>query len=218
MDVAVCESPDQREHVVPSGPRRRAPHSRPHEKARGRLLPALFFYLLAPAQAALASDNPLSGMARSFYGEMKSVVLRAAEKMPDASYGLRPIESVRTFGQIIGHLADAQYLFCSIAIGVKSPVLNIEQSKTSKADLIAALEAAFAYCDKAYDGMTDASAAQTVKLFGGDTPKLGVLIANNMHGAEHYGNLVVYLRLANIVPPTSEPGAHIRSLGAIVAP
>ena len=218
MDVAAFMSPDHREHVAPGRHRRRAPHSRPHGKPRRHLLPALFIYLLAPTQAALASDNPFSGMARSFYGEMKSVVLRAAEKMPDASYGLRPMESVRTFGQIIGHLADAQYLFCSIAIGVKSPVLNIEQSKTSKAELIAALEAAFAYCDKAYEGMTDASAAQSVKLFGADTPKLGVLTANNMHGAEHYGNLVVYLRFANIVPPTSEPGAHILSLGAIVAP
>jgi tetratricopeptide (TPR) repeat protein len=92
------------------------------------------------------------------------------------------------------------------ALGEKSPALKIEQTKTSKADLTAALKDAFAYCDKAYDGMTDASATQVMKLFGGETPKLGVLIVNNTHAVEHYGNLVTYMRLKNIVPPTSEQG------------
>jgi len=53
--------------------------------------------------------------------------------------------------------------------------------------------------------MTDASAAQTVKLLGGDKPKPVVLTINNMHTVEHYGNLVTYVRMKNIVPPTSEP-------------
>jgi hypothetical protein len=54
--------------------------------------------------------------------------------------------------------------------------------------------------------MTDASAVQMVKLFGSDAPKLGVLTVNSLHSVEHYGNLVTYMRLKNIVPPTSEPG------------
>ncbi len=82
----------------------------------------------------------------------------------------------------------------------------IEKTKTSKADLIAALKDAFAYCDKAYDGMTDASASEMVKLFNSDMPKRDALTANTMHGVEHYGNLIVYLRMKNIVPPSSEPG------------
>jgi hypothetical protein len=98
-------------------------------------------------------------------------------------------------------------MFCSIALGEKNPAPKVEQTKTSKADLIAALKDAFAYCDKAYDGLTDASAIQMVQLFGGATPKLGVLSVNNLHTMEHYGNLVTYMRLKNIVPPTSEPGA-----------
>ncbi len=80
-----------------------------------------------------------------------------------------------------------------------------EKSKTSKADLIAALKDAFAYCDKAYDGVTDASAGEMVKHFGTDMPKVGVLTANLLHTVEHYGNLVTYMRMKNIVPPTSEP-------------
>jgi len=150
-------------------------------------------------------ENPLSTFNKFAYGRVKDILLRSAEKVPEENYNFKPTEAVRSFGQIVGHVADAQYLFCSIALGEKNPAPKIEQSKTSKADLIAALKDAFAYCDKAYDGMTDASATEMVKLFGGDTPKLGVLTVNNMHNMEHYGNLVTYMRLKNIVPPTSEP-------------
>jgi uncharacterized damage-inducible protein DinB len=156
----------------------------------------------------LAQDNPLSAFNKGAYGQVKNILLRSAEKTPEENYNFKPTDAVRSFGQVVGHVADTQYLFCSIVLGEKNPAPKIEQTKTSKADLIAALKDAFAYCDKAYDGMTDASAAQMVKLFGGDTPKLGVLIVNNMHNLEHYGNLVTYMRLKNIVPPSSEPGVQ----------
>jgi uncharacterized damage-inducible protein DinB len=162
--------------------------------------------LLAPVGAAMAQGNPLSSHNRTIYAGIKGILLRSAEKMPAENYNFKPTDAVRSYGQILGHVADAQYLFCSIALGEKNPVPKIEQNKTSKADLIAALKDAFAYCDKAYDGMTDASATQMVTLFGDDAPKLGVLTVNNLHSVEHYGNLVTYMRMKNIVPPTSEPG------------
>jgi uncharacterized damage-inducible protein DinB len=149
--------------------------------------------------------NPYTTFNKFIYGGVKDILLRSAEKMPEENYNFKPTEAVRSYGQILGHVADAQYLFCSMARGEKSPGLKIEQTKTSKADLIAALKDAFSYCDKAYDGMTDESGKETVKMFGGDTPKLGVLTVNSAHAAEHYGNLVTYMRLKNIVPPTSEP-------------
>jgi len=155
-----------------------------------------------------APDNPLSAWNKFAYGRVKDILLRSAEKVPEENYNFKPTDAVRSFGQIVGHLADAQYLFCSIELGEKNPTPKIEQSKTSKADLIAALKDAFAYCDKAYNGMTDASATQMVKLFGNDAPKLDVLTVNNMHNMEHYGNLVTYMRLKNIVPPTSELAAQ----------
>jgi len=167
---------------------------------------ALLVCLVVPAAVTLAQENPnpLSTWNKGAYGYIKNLIVRSAEKMPEENYSFKPTDSVRTFGQVIGHVADAQYMFCSIALGEKNPGLNIEKTKTSKTDLIAALNGAFAYCDKAYDAMTDATAAQPVKLFGNDTPKLDVLTVNNMHDMEHYGNLVTYLRLKNIVPPSSE--------------
>jgi uncharacterized damage-inducible protein DinB len=161
--------------------------------------------LLLSAAFAVAQDNPLSAFNKRGYGQVKSWVLGSAEKMPEENYGYKPTDSVRSFGQLIGHVGDAQYLFCSAVLGDTNPAPKIEQTKTSKADLITSLKGAFAYCDKAYDTMTDAAAPQLVKFFGGDTPKLGVLSVNISHTAEHYGNLVTYLRLKNIVPPSSEP-------------
>ena len=154
--------------------------------------------------AAPAPENPLSTWNKKAYTRVKDILLRSAEKVPEENYSFKPTDAVRSYGQIIGHVADAQYLFCSLALGEKNPGLDIEHTKTSKADLIAALNAGFAYCDKAYDGMTDAAAAQTIKLFGNDAPRLSALTVNNMHNMEHYGNLVTYMRLKNIVPPSSE--------------
>jgi len=151
-----------------------------------------------------APDNPLSTWTKLANLRVREYVLKSAEKMPEESYSFKPVETVRTYGQILGHVADAQYLFCSIALGEKNPAPDIEHTKTSKADLIAALNAALAYCDKAYDGMSDASAVQTIKLFGGDAPRLSALTVNNMHNLEHYGNLSTYMRLKNIVPPSTE--------------
>lgn len=183
------------------------------------LIPTLLICLVAPAVSSLAQnakpaaaapapapapDRPPTAFNKRAYGFVKGNLLRSAEKMPEENYGFKPVDSVRSFGQIVGHVADSNYYFCSVALGEKSPGLKIEQTKTSKADLVASLKEAFAYCDKAYDGMTDASAVETVKLFGSDMAKRDVLTANVMHGVEHYGNLIVYLRMKNIVPPSSE--------------
>jgi uncharacterized damage-inducible protein DinB len=157
-----------------------------------------------PATPAAPPDNPLSTFNKIAYERVKGILLRSAEKMPEENYAFKPTEAVRSYGQIVGHVADAQYLFCSIALGETNPAPQIEKTKTTKADLIASLKTAFAYCDRAYSGMTDASGTQIVTMFGGPTPKLGVLTINNMHNMEHYGNLVTYMRLKNIVPPTSE--------------
>jgi len=175
------------------------------------LLQLLALCLLAPASLVRAQEkpaappeNPISTWNKYAYARVKGILMRSAEKMPEENYSFKPVDTVRSYGQILGHVADAQYLFCSLALGEKNPGLDIEHTKTSKADLIAALTAAFAYCDKAYDTMTDTTAAQAIKLFGNDAPRIGALNVNNMHNMEHYGNLVTYMRIKGIVPPSSE--------------
>jgi len=79
-----------------------------------------------------------------------------------------------------------------------------EKTKTSKADLVAAVKDAVAYCNKTFDGMTDAKGSQMVKLLNFQLAKLTVLSFNTAHTDEHYENMVTYLRLKGILPPTSE--------------
>jgi len=164
-----------------------------------------FLSLSGAILQAQAVTDPLSGGIKGIYNISRSNVVRAAEKMPEENYSFKPTPEVRSFGQIIGHVADAQYLFCSAAMGETNPAPGIEKSKTSKADLVKALNDALTYCDKAYSAMTDARAADMVKFFGRDQPKLAILAFNSAHNMEHYGNLVTYMRIKGLVPPTSEP-------------
>jgi uncharacterized damage-inducible protein DinB len=151
-----------------------------------------------------AQSNPLSNGQKGFYTVVKTNIVKAAQKMPEENYAYKPTPEVRSFGQIIGHIADAQYMFCAIASGAKNPSPGVEKSMTTKAALVEALEESAAYCDKVYDGMTDAHAGDMVKMFGRDQPKLLVLTVNIAHDDEHYGNLVTYMRLKGLVPPSSE--------------
>ena len=172
------------------------------------LLWGLAVTLLTAQTANAQNANPLSAGAKRTYDIIKGYVTRAAEKMPEEHYAFKPTPDVRSFGQLVGHVADANYGFCSAAGGEKPPAGGfespIEKSKTSKADLQKALADSFAYCDKAHAGMTDAAGAAAIKFFGGEMAKLSVLEFNTHHDFEHYGNMVTYMRLKNIVPPSSE--------------
>jgi uncharacterized damage-inducible protein DinB len=145
-----------------------------------------------------------SGYPKMVHKQVSAWIERAAEKMPEEQYEFKPDPAVRSFGQILGHIADADYRFCSAVLGENNPSPEIEKTKTTKTELTAAVHDAFAYCSRAYDALTDASANETVKAFGQERNKLGVLWFNASHNLEHYGNLVVYMRLKGLVPPSSE--------------
>lgn len=159
---------------------------------------------LGCAAVMQAQSNPLSGETKGFYNGIKNNIIKSAEKMPEANYSFQPTDSVRTFGQIIGHVADAQYEFCAPVKGeTKNP--TAEKTLKSKAELVGALKEAFAYCDGVYNSMTDAGGVEKVKFFGREMTKFGILNFNVAHSNEHYGNIVTYLRIKGLVPPSSEP-------------
>ncbi|MBW3565403.1 MAG: DinB family protein [Acidobacteria bacterium] len=179
------------------------------------LVQAILICFVAPPLVAFAQQqttvapasqvSPLIEDSAERYDGVKKILRRTAEIMPEENYGFKSANDVRSFGQIVGHVADAQYVFCSRVLGEQNPSPGVEKNITSKGELITALDAAFAYCERAYDGMTDASAIETVRFMGGDNPKFGVLSVNQIHTIEHYGNLVTYLRMNDLVPPTSDP-------------
>ena len=153
-----------------------------------------------------AQTNPLSADVKRDYKNVRDYFIRAAEKMPEADYGFKPSPDVRSFGQQVAHVADDQYNLCAPAKGEtrKAAYTEIESTLSQKASLVAALKEAFAYCDGAYDALTDTSAADIVNFGKGSRTKFAMLNWNLWHTWEHYGNVVVYLRMKGLVPPSSE--------------
>jgi len=162
--------------------------------------------LLAGRCLLTASEKePLTASVKVDYQTVRNFVVRAAEKMPADDYAFKPTPEVRSFAQQIAHIADDQYNLCAPAKGEtrKAGYTAIEDSLTTKADLITALKDAFAYCDSAFAMLTDASGSDPAVGKTGRT-KFGMLNWNVWHTWEHYGNIVVYLRLKGLVPPSSE--------------
>ena len=169
----------------------------------------LFVFVALTAIAfSQPAPNPdaksLAGNIRMRQAQIAGVLKRSIDKMPEENFSYKPVDTVRSFGELASHVAESQYSFCSAAAGEKAPGIKVPGTGT-KAELSAAFSAASAYCDKVYQGLTDASAAEPVKMFGGDATRAGALSFNTAHLFEHYGNMVTYMRMKGIVPPSSEP-------------
>jgi len=164
---------------------------------------SLLIFVAACAVSVRGQNNPLSEEAKFDYTVVKNLVIRAAEKVPETGYSFKPTPEVRSFGQLIGHITDDQYRYCSVVKG-ESKTSQFEKAPAPKAEMIAALKSAFAYCDTAYEGLVDASATEKVVFLGRTIPKLTVFTLHAGHAWEHHGNAVVYMRLQGIVPPSSE--------------
>jgi len=153
--------------------------------------------------AAQTSANPYSTMVKSGWDTLKKHLSASAAKVPEGDYAFKPTPEVRSFGQLFGHLANDHYLMCSGAKGEKNPDPTDYEKVTSKAQLVAALDKSIAYCDGVYASMTDQAGSQPIELFGTKIIRLGALQLNLSHSSEHYGNLITYMRLKGIVPPSS---------------
>jgi DinB superfamily len=158
--------------------------------------------LLTASSAFAQSANPFVSELKQFYTIRKGDLLKAADRMPSEGYDFKPAPDMRSFGQLIAHIADAQMTFCSGAKG--QPIHLNAASKTSKVDLVAALKASFDECDGVFDSTTDATAIQ--RMTAGDTQrsKFWSLLYATLHDNEEYGYLAVYLRLRNLVPPSTD--------------
>lgn len=139
----------------------------------------------------------------AMFRQMSGYIAQVAGELSEADYAFRPTDAVRTFGQLIGHVAGANYMFCALALGEPARGEgDIEKTATTKAALVAAIKAANEYCARAYT-MTDEQAAPRVTVFGQQQTKMFVLALNAAHNAEHYGNIVTYMRIKGMVPPSS---------------
>jgi uncharacterized damage-inducible protein DinB len=133
-------------------------------------------------------------------------LVEAADAVPESEYTFKPTPAVRSFGEIVGHVADAQNYFCGVAGGGNPQYsdANEKAAKTpTKASLVAALKASVAKCGEVYTATTATNALELVKAGKGDALRGMMLIDNVSHDNEHYGNIVTYMRLKGHVPPST---------------
>jgi len=147
-----------------------------------------------------AQSNPgISAEVKRAYTNVKNNLLNMAEKMPEENYSFKPTPEIRSFGEVLSHVAMAQSRACSAIAGGDAGSPN-PSAKTTKADIISALHEAFATCDKAYDSLTDANASESIKTPRGQSTRLGALVGNTTHDTEQFGILTVYMRLKGVAP------------------
>ena len=169
-----------------------------------RLVPIALLALPGLAAAQAAPDASVRTQ-RELWKDITRNFSLAATEVPESLYAFRPAPTVRTFGQIVGHVAGSQFSMCAVVLGEPArPEDAVERSKTTKADLVAALQASIELCEKAY-AQSDALAQGQAELFGRMRTRLWILGLNAVHNGEHYGNLVTYMRIKGLVPPSSRP-------------
>lgn len=153
---------------------------------------------------SLTAQDPLVRSLEAHSERIRQNIIDTAELLEEEIYTFQPTEEVRSAGRILAHVANTELTFCALGAGEDRPASeNLEESRTTKADIIAGLHEASEYCEQAYQTLTDEELSEERILFGQPTTALGVLVFNTSHTNNHYGNLVTYMRLNGIVPPTS---------------
>ena len=143
------------------------------------------------ARRASAQDSDKAKNAaavRKGFEEVSGWVTKSAEMVPAEKYNYKPVDTVRTFGQIIAHVADSLNYYCSQAAGTKMQGEPAEKGPTDKATLTPKLKEAVDKCNAAY---------------ASDSAQFGPLMENVAHTNLHYGNLITYLRMMGMKPPSS---------------
>ena len=159
----------------------------------------------AQSQPRAAAPPSVTSQLKSAWAGIRDNIMDAAVEVPESTYAVRPTPEVRTFGELIAHLAGAQDSFCAGALGEKGPPEDaVEKGTKTKAALIEALRKSNDVCARAYS-QSDADAAKPVNSPDGNGTRLSVLILNTTHDGEHYGNIVTYMRMNHMVPPSSKP-------------
>jgi uncharacterized damage-inducible protein DinB len=142
--------------------------------------------------------NPLTATVSIFRSNMQDKIMKSADAMPESKYSYRPTKDVRSFAEILSHVADISYVLCSNAKGEAPPATAT--GKGSKTEIIAYLKGSFEYCDGVYSGFTDAHLNDPADFWGVKTNKMFILTQVGNHDALHYGNLGTYLRQNGLVP------------------
>ena len=146
----------------------------------------------------------MAATAKSLHATIRRNLADAAAAMTAEDYTFQPTSQVRTFARLVGHVVNGNFFFCSMAKAERPPNTTNHEQVTDRAVLIKALNEALAYCDEVYASTTDTSYNGMVSVPGGQqTARGSVLVFNTTHNNEHYGNIVVYMRMKGRTPPST---------------
>ena len=175
------------------------------------MLVAALMCLAAAGPRAQTTSPSIGEIKRYYYEAVKRNLSAMIEKMPEEHYTFRPVPEIRSFGESVAHVADAQARNCNLASGAGSKTLDADKKRT-KAELQSALKESFGICDAAFAALTDAQANEMVKTgqSGFQLSKLALLVSMISHSNEQHGYMAVYLRLKGIVPPSTEAMNAVR--------
>lgn len=180
--------------------------------ALATLAPALSAQAPAAAPAPTQAPTIAQSLNRNL-GGLEQEVVSAAEAMPEEKFGFAPTQGefkgVKTFAEQVRHIAAANVMFAAGLLEEK-PILptggdNGPETLKTKAEIVKYLKDSFAYLHKAFDTITPANLMGLVKSPWGEGKgsRLGFATMAHGHGFDHYGQMVVYLRLNGIIPPAS---------------
>ena len=160
---------------------------------RGRPLLVVLGLAAAGAAAGTAAAQPPGGdaaaAARQGFDEVTGWITKAADLVPADKYNYRPAQSVRTFGQLVAHVADGHNYFCGRAGGRNVQWSDaVANGATDKATVVRQLRQSIDACKAVY---------------GGARSQIGPLMANYGHTSLHYGNVITYMRMLGLTPPSS---------------
>jgi uncharacterized damage-inducible protein DinB len=159
----------------------------------------------AQTQTQTAPPDPTTPF-KGFYNSTKRNLIGAAEKMPAEHFSFKPTSDVRSYAEIFAHILDTNYWACAALRGEANPNKDdLEKTLKTKDNVVKAVKASFEYCDGALNTLSEATLKETFKSGTREVPKTSPLLLLIAHSQEHYGNLVTYLRLKGLVPPSSEP-------------
>lgn len=167
------------------------------------LLSAIAAPAFAQPDATAVPRRSNTDNARVLWQEVRSNLAKAADAAPATMYDYKPSPDVRSFGEMLDHVAASQNGYCRMALGEKPLGGGAGTGAKTKADVVEALRASNEVCARAY-AQTDEVTALPAYGSTRDS-RLFVLLGNAMHDGEHYGNIVTYLRMNRIVPPSSRP-------------
>src|SRR5262250_2291833 len=144
-------------------------------------------------------------------------IISTVDAMPADKFGFAPTDGefkgVRTFGQMVKHLSATNHILAAAALEEVPPAdagdeVGPEEVRT-KAEILAYLKGSFTHLEKAVEGIGQASTpvnpSPISPLKQGEVTRSALVAESLMHAADHYGQLVEYLRMNGIVPPGSRP-------------